>query len=123
MLDSHPLIVGIGEDSVFNGNLIEFRDKLVAISSTGDSKKQLKQEKKLIHTYANRTIAEMYKYVNKSQSQTEVSTIKHVVDKMLFNYKNIGKNLHSRVRHFFTMDLYRLYTYDLPKCCNSAYNS
>jgi len=35
MLDAHSQIWGMGEDSVFNGNLSSFRDRLVAAGNKG----------------------------------------------------------------------------------------
>ena len=34
MLDSHPNVWGMGEDSIFNGNLPKLRDEMVAASET-----------------------------------------------------------------------------------------
>ena len=35
MLDAHSQIWGMGEDSVFNGNISSFRDRLVAAGNQG----------------------------------------------------------------------------------------
>jgi hypothetical protein len=35
MLDAHSQIWGMGEDSVFNGNITSFRDRLVAAGNQG----------------------------------------------------------------------------------------
>jgi tetratricopeptide (TPR) repeat protein len=91
MLDAHPMVYGMGEDSHFNSGLGEFRDGLVkAISSNSDD-----ATRKSLHSYAKLVVSKM---VNESLNDVNnVDNIggiakrpKRVIDKMLFNYRNIG---------------------------------
>ncbi len=101
MLDAHPLIWGMGEDSVFNGNLTFLRDSIVA--ATGSPKKL----QEVVLDYGKSTVFGMKKMVKQalgdlqqhggikkkqnSNKGKDMKKMKHIVDKMLFNYRNIGE--------------------------------
>lgn len=86
MLDSHRNMVGLGEGSVFNRDLAGFRNSL--LKSSGDIDR-------IVADYANKTTSQILRAARlhvsaTGRSKSKKSTIKRVVDKMLFNYKNIG---------------------------------
>ena len=58
MLDAHKNIYGMGEDSMFNGNLSAFRDELVTASSGGDGAtwQEVCVHYTLIHSYTHTLI-------------------------------------------------------------------
>ena len=114
MLDAHPNIWGLGEDSIFNGRLSSFRTDLVAAASAA-----VGEVKKVVHKHGTAIINEMQQLADSSErakqgginsggsksgrnkrsktsspkqqlNKSEMSPIKHVVDKMLFNYRNLG---------------------------------
>ena len=99
ILDAHPLIVGTGENSVFNGMLHEIRNGIVQASSTGS----LGTLATVVHEFANKVDAatkerwiqlernrETDQSASSSDSQSTIAQPKHFVDKMLTNYMNIG---------------------------------
>lgn len=81
ILDTHGEIFGLGEDSVVNGNLPEFRDKLVRVATSGEDAVQ-----QYLEGSAQRYVEQMLAKVPAERR----SRTKHVVDKMLFNYRNVG---------------------------------
>jgi hypothetical protein len=85
MLDAHPNIWGMGEDSTFNANLSHFRDQLVAASSSTDIPTSVSD---IINDYGTAVIKDMIQL-----SSNENKTIFHIVDKMLTNYRNIGESV------------------------------
>ncbi len=84
MFDAHSDILGMGEDSIFNANLQELKDKLVSLAAEGRDTKDLQ---KVITEYAKKVDKLMTKTAKKDNKQIK---FKHVVDKMLFNYRSIG---------------------------------
>jgi hypothetical protein len=107
MLDAHPNIWGMGEDSIFNGRLNSFRTDLVAAASNN------REVRKVVNKHGNAIVQEMFKLAHTTEKAAETdksknskrrskskkpsgkdskgqSDVKHVVDKMLFNYRNIG---------------------------------
>jgi hypothetical protein len=89
MLDAHSQIWGMGEDSIFNGNLTMFRDELVDASNRKlDDDKPVED---VIKNFGKKTAIRMKNQAIKSiKNQGKIKNLKHVVDKMLFNYRNIG---------------------------------
>ena len=90
-MDAHPSIYGIGEDSVFNSNLNTIRDAIVEA--------HLRQQENNDPNVLSDTIAAQAKRILKLTSAKvkeigdgvkQKGKIKRVVDKMLFNYRNIG---------------------------------
>ena len=107
MLDSHPSVWGLGEDSIFNGNLPAFRDEVVkgATQYPGDtnivqatvikhSKYVVKEMKALsaIHIEKNKAL---------KKNKMAKKKVDKITDKMLFNFRNIGKNTHFFSQHFY----------------------
>lgn len=110
MLDAHSAIYGMGEDSILNANLTPFRDKLVKLSSKtvkfaqeGNLKgmedgnaavrKHILKFGKKIAKDMKKVASDKYAGNNVTGNaipEESVKKIKHVVDKMLFNYRNIG---------------------------------
>jgi len=108
MLDTHPAILGMGEDSMFNANLTFLRDSLVSISSNQQHFTTLTQQQqalsKLLLSYGKDTVQKMKllawqqheqslnssSTTTASEQATVAEGIKKIVDKMLFNYRNIG---------------------------------
>ncbi|CAN0040385.1 unnamed protein product, partial [Ectocarpus fasciculatus] len=90
MLDAHPQIYGMGEDSFFNSGLSKFRDELVEALSLNDNA----ATERVLKSYGKSVVTQM---VNRSMNdESNVDKMarkvkpKRVVDKMLFNYRNIG---------------------------------
>jgi tetratricopeptide (TPR) repeat protein len=100
VLDAHPQIVGTGENSVFNGQLDEIRNKIVEASMSGDSAKLAT----VISSLADGVVDEMrerWQMVSSGDNDNDNLTDElHVpnsgpgperfVDKMLTNYYNVG---------------------------------
>lgn len=89
VLDSHPQIVGTGEDSVFNGNLDRIRNKIVETSVADPT-----QLSKVIEELADEVVSEMqgrWRMMKKEEGQiaNEDEPLR-LVDKMLTNYYNVG---------------------------------
>ena len=82
ILSSHSKVWGAGEDSVFNGNLPAVRDRVVAAVATG----KVSVLKKAVDRFA----AEVEKGMYAKVPAAERRNVKFIVDKMLFNYRNIG---------------------------------
>lgn len=86
ILDAHPEIVGTGENSVFNGQLDEIRNKIVHTSMLGDPN-ALKEE---IERLADGVVNEMKNRWNMVASNEERAADRRsprkYVDKMLTNY-------------------------------------
>jgi tetratricopeptide (TPR) repeat protein len=92
ILDSHPMIVGTGENSVFNGRLDDIRNQIVEASVSGrdnaisDLTKRLGEE--VVDEMKNRweiIDQNMVKDANETRKDP-----KRFVDKMLTNYYNVG---------------------------------
>jgi len=92
VLDAHPLIVGTGENSVFNGRLDEIRNKIVEVSMTGQGHLLGSVTEKL----ADDVVAEMrrrWEVIDANTEHQDVAESKdpqRFVDKMLTNYYNVG---------------------------------
>eukprot|EP01041_Mallomonas_annulata_P013383 gene13383-28372_t len=89
MLDAHGEIWGMGEDSVFNPVLDELRNDLVEVlSKSGQTNDAVK---KVVQKHGKRVVAKMLSLASTATTNTTRSgKVKRVVDKMLFNYRNIG---------------------------------
>jgi len=95
ILDAHPLVVGTGEDSVFNGRLDTIRNEIVKVSMAGDTAALYKKVKEL----ADDVVSDMksrWEVINANMhddDDEEVSKKEYptrFADKMLTNYMNIG---------------------------------
>jgi tetratricopeptide (TPR) repeat protein len=94
VLDAHPLIVGTGEDSVFNGRLDHIRNSIVKASMSG-SPEALGQT---VQQMADEVVVDMRKRwqvidanTDKAASDDERSALpQRFADKMLSNYFNVG---------------------------------
>ncbi len=99
MLDTHSQIWGMGEDSVFNANLTVLRDNMVKATDS------ISAMEKVLLDYGRSTVRNMKEMVKQSINQDlhkfkgskgstkdkSLKQMKYIVDKMLFNYRNIGK--------------------------------
>ena len=98
VLDAHSKIMGIGEDSIFNSRLPAFRDEIVQATSKGHAKLE-----EVVNRNAEDIVDRMYQKTNtllrtnnmelNMTSKDKPDTrkhISHIVDKMLFNYPNVG---------------------------------
>jgi tetratricopeptide (TPR) repeat protein len=111
ILDLHPSIQGIGEYSVFNANLNTFRHELVqslqaygkhyqrqmemGIGGDGTNVAMGDGEKspsEVLSSYAKEVLREMRSSAVRMHGRTDgkEQQHKHILDKMLFNYKNVG---------------------------------
>jgi len=98
ILDAHPLIVGTGEDSVFNGRLDTIRNEIVEASMVGDPRVLQQRVKKL----ADDVVADMksrwevidanmhHEDEEEKDSKEERPYPSRFADKMLTNYINVG---------------------------------
>jgi hypothetical protein len=92
VLDAHPLIVGTGEDSVFNGKLDHIRNSIVQASLSG-SPEALAQT---VQQMADEVVVDMRKRwqvidANTNKMSDEKSALpERFADKMLTNYFNVG---------------------------------
>eukprot|EP01039_Chlorochromonas_danica_P000985 gene985-1069_t len=92
MLASHPAIAGIGEESLFNSQLQALRDELVRASNLQPPSLARQSSQEVIAHFRRKINRLLYK---KAQSQFKSKAAQpsrriFVVDKMLFNYRNIG---------------------------------
>lgn len=85
LLDSHPQIVGTGENSVFNGQLDEIRNKIVETSIMDSSNLPT-----VIEKLADGVVEEMVQKWRMVSNAGRNSTPDRMVDKMLTNYYNVG---------------------------------
>jgi tetratricopeptide (TPR) repeat protein len=124
ILDTHPNIWGMGEDSVFNSNLTSLRDALAAapgvqVLSRGEHSHAVERHlASILAEYHVLTVQEMQRVaievvVSQQPSQLkneqelsvsgensfamkplsyvkDIANLRYIVDKMLFNYRNIG---------------------------------
>lgn len=90
MLDSHPEIYGMGEDSFFNSGLNQLRDDLVEVISLNDNI----ATQRVLQTYGKSVVDKMVNQALNDSNNVDKSVgnarPRRVVDKMLFNYRNIG---------------------------------
>ena len=91
VLDAHPDIIGLGEDSVLNNKLENIRNEIVRVSTTGGDLAAV------IESLADDVIDEIKKrwtIIRKGKTESlqddKSRTPKRYVDKMLGNYRNIG---------------------------------
>lgn len=89
VLDSHPLVVGTGENSVFNGRLDDIRNQLVAASQVGRDYEIPALTKKLAEDVVEE-YRERWKALDASSGSISKRNPKRFVDKMLTNYNNVG---------------------------------
>ncbi len=94
VLDAHPLIVGTGEDSVFNGRLEQIRNEIVKTSVSGDTEELMDVVEELADSVAN-DMRDRWKAIDANTSPQDGSRKERVqpkrfVDKMLTNYFNVG---------------------------------
>jgi len=96
VLDAHPLIVGTGEDSVFNGRLDYIRNKVVEASISGDPTMVPRVVKELAGEVVN-GMKDRWRTIDSSTSDEKDAIEKEkqpvprrFSDKMLTNYLNIG---------------------------------
>ena len=97
ILDAHPLIVGTGEDSVFNGRLDDIRNQIVEASMSGDQRALQQTVKKLaddvVAAMKRRWAvvdANMHHEDDEEEEPKERNNPVRFVDKMLTNYINVG---------------------------------
>lgn len=85
ILDAHPNVFGLGEDSIFNSQLPEVKDHVVkaASGSSEDVEKTVAKDAKVI-------TSKMVAMAKEMDEDSSKGKILRVVDKMLFNYRNIG---------------------------------
>ena len=104
ILDAHPMIVGTGEDSVFNGRLDYIRNEIVTASQAGELSILHQTVKKLADDVvidmikrweiidANSRASEQEREEDDTESKEDEEKLKPVrfSDKMLTNYMNVG---------------------------------
>lgn len=90
ILDAHPSIYGIGEDSIFNSNLNVIRDAIVAAHVKQQETQDPTVLRDAIASQAKRVLKLTASKVKEGDGVKQKGKIKRVVDKMLFNYRNIG---------------------------------
>ena len=101
MLDSHPSVWGLGEDSIFNGNLPAFRDEVVRGATQFPGNTDVVQATVIKHSKyvvkEMKSISATYIEKNKStkRDKTAKKKVEKISDKMLFNFRNIGKYLRA----------------------------
>ena len=88
MLDAHPQVWGLGEDSVFNSRLPAFQTEFVAEVSKGD----LAAANDVIARFGSEILNAMKRGLQRdpSVSKEKKRAMRRIVDKMLFNYNNLG---------------------------------
>ncbi|KAL3763284.1 hypothetical protein ACHAWU_008987 [Discostella pseudostelligera] len=99
ILDSHPLIVGTGEDSVFNGRLDFIRNEIVQASTTGSANDLQIKVKQLADDVVSDMKSRWEVIEDNMHDESEISDKPSKItrpnptrfaDKMLTNYMNVG---------------------------------
>jgi hypothetical protein len=105
MLHSHGEVWGAGENSVFNGNLPLFREELVNViaaaqrkAESGNANGAMQSSdgsniQALTSSYANFVLRKMREGIDpgwREAPHRQGREITRIVDKMVFNYRNIG---------------------------------
>lgn len=94
VLDAHPLVVGTGEDSVFNGMLEQIRSAIVDASVSGSTqalKHVVKEKANDVIRITKRRWEEIDRNTREEHNdEAEKISPKQFVDKMLTNYMNVG---------------------------------
>ena len=107
VLDAHPMIVGTGENSVFNGQLDSIRNQIVEASVSGDGPDRLAQ---LTKSLANKVVRDMRERWEELEANTPNPDTdrnpKRFVDKMLTNYNNLGF-IHMLYPNALVLHIYR----------------
>lgn len=85
ILDAHPNVFGLGEDSIFNSQLPEVKEHVVKAAS-GSNDEVIETVAKDAKSITSKMIA----LAKEMDSDSSKGKILRVVDKMLFNYRNIG---------------------------------
>lgn len=90
VLGSHSRIVGIGEDSIFNGLLpVVISD----ISAVMKRSKTVEAVAEVIQYHAENILQRMLERaerIRKDQGSISEEPIRYIIDKMVFNFRNIG---------------------------------
>lgn len=91
VLDAHSNIVGIGEDSIFNGLLpVVIND----ISNLMKQSKTIEAVAEVIQRHADTILSRMHERaeaIRKEQGRYDPNVpIRYIVDKMVFNFRNVG---------------------------------
>mmetsp|Transcript_2943 Transcript_2943/g.4462 ORF Transcript_2943/g.4462 Transcript_2943/m.4462 type:complete len:1306 (-) Transcript_2943:83-4000(-) len=86
ILDAHPSVYGLGEDSVFNSHLPLVRNDIVQASAEGPGR---------VYDVVEKSAKMILKKMHKQSRELNINDsskrkVKRMVDKMLFNYRNIG---------------------------------
>jgi len=89
VLDAHPLIVGTGEDSVFNGRLDEIRNAIVSASMSGEPDALRSTVNEMAYSVVDDMRAR-WKIINSNTGHGESHEPQRFADKMLTNYFNVG---------------------------------
>lgn len=94
VLDAHPLIVGTGEDSVFNGRLDQIRNDIVKASVSGDAEELREVTEELANSVAH-DMRERWKAIDANTApqdglKEDRMEPQRFADKMLTNYFNVG---------------------------------
>lgn len=85
ILDAHPNVFGLGEDSIFNSQLPEVKEHVVQAAS-GSSE----QVREVVARDAKLITTKMIALAKEMDEDSSKGKILRIVDKMLFNYRNIG---------------------------------
>lgn len=91
ILDSHSRIVGIGEDSIFNGLLPAVINDISSVMKTS---KTVEAVAEVIQYHAENILSRMQERAESIRREQGVSAseepVRYIVDKMVFNFRNIG---------------------------------
>mmetsp|Transcript_24809 Transcript_24809/g.71718 ORF Transcript_24809/g.71718 Transcript_24809/m.71718 type:complete len:530 (-) Transcript_24809:57-1646(-) len=90
ILDAHPEIVGLGENSVFNGQLDKIRNQIVQTSMLGDPKSLKDDIQRLADGVVNEMKSRWNLIASTEDRAADKPTPRKYVDKMLTNYYNVG---------------------------------
>ena len=93
ILSSHSEVFGMGEDSVFNGNLPQIRNDIVSILASaptgpGAAAEHTKAVNAVVKRHSKAVVSGMRDKVPEGRQAEAV--INYIVDKMLFNFRNVG---------------------------------
>jgi hypothetical protein len=83
----------MGEDSIFNAELSQIRDDIVGAYTSKDPAKTEQRLKETARYHANRVVNKMLSLAANATNEDKGGkphVPRRVVDKMLFNYRNIG---------------------------------
>ncbi len=118
VLDAHPGVVGIGEDSVFNGMLPMVIKDILAIIKESSTVEAVAT---VVQHYAEEILRKMKEKADQMKGPDK-GPARYIVDKMVFNFRNIGL-IHLLFPHATIIHVMRDPMDDLLSCYSRKFEA